>query len=153
MIIIWTPDILFLFFFPLWHISDDVITWKRFPRYMPFVRGIHRLPAVYPHKGPVARTSYVSFDVSLNKLLYKQHSGWWFQTPRGSCDVIVMERVIFKTGIFLIVFFQFRSRCGVGRTVDYRFITTWFFYIYTARLNHSVTMKSIQNRLFENIPS
>ena len=30
---------------------DDVIKWKRFPRYWPFVRGIHRSPVNSPHKG------------------------------------------------------------------------------------------------------
>ena len=30
---------------------DDVIKWKHFPRYWPFVRGIHRLPVNSPHKG------------------------------------------------------------------------------------------------------
>ena len=30
---------------------DDVIKWKHFPRYWPFVRGIHRSPVVSPHKG------------------------------------------------------------------------------------------------------
>ena len=30
---------------------DDVITWKHFPRYWPFVRGIHRSPVNSPHKG------------------------------------------------------------------------------------------------------
>ena len=29
---------------------DDVIKWKHFPRYWPFERGIHRLPANSPHK-------------------------------------------------------------------------------------------------------
>ena len=29
----------------------DVIKWKRFPRYWPFVRGIHRSPMTSPHKG------------------------------------------------------------------------------------------------------
>ena len=33
----------------LWH--DDVIKWKNFPRYWPFVRGIHRPPGNSPHKG------------------------------------------------------------------------------------------------------
>ena len=32
-----------------WH--DDVIKWKHFPRYWPFVRGIHRSPVNSPHKG------------------------------------------------------------------------------------------------------
>ena len=36
------------------HISaprDDVIKWKHFLRYWPFVRGIHRSPVNSPHKG------------------------------------------------------------------------------------------------------
>ena len=31
--------------------NDDVIKWKHFPRYWPFVRGIHRSPVISPHKG------------------------------------------------------------------------------------------------------
>ena len=30
---------------------DDVIKWKHFSRYWPFVRGIHRSPVNSPHKG------------------------------------------------------------------------------------------------------
>ena len=30
---------------------DDVIKWKHFPRYWPFVRGIHRSPVNSPQKG------------------------------------------------------------------------------------------------------
>ena len=30
---------------------DDVIKWKHFPRYWPFVRWIHRSPVNSPHKG------------------------------------------------------------------------------------------------------
>ena len=30
---------------------DDVIKWKHFPRYWPFVRGTHRSPVNSPHKG------------------------------------------------------------------------------------------------------
>ena len=29
---------------------DDIIKWKHFPRYWPFLRGIHRLPVNSPHK-------------------------------------------------------------------------------------------------------
>ena len=35
------------FLFP----HDDVIKWKHFPRYWPFVRGIHRSPVNSTHKG------------------------------------------------------------------------------------------------------
>ena len=33
------------------HQHDDVIKWKHFPRYWPFVRGIHRSPVNSPHTG------------------------------------------------------------------------------------------------------
>ena len=33
------------------HTHDDVIKWKHFPRYWPFVRGIHRSPVKSPHNG------------------------------------------------------------------------------------------------------
>ena len=32
-------------------VHDDGIKWKHFPRYWPFVRGIHRSPVNPPHKG------------------------------------------------------------------------------------------------------
>ena len=35
------------------HLHDDVMAWKHFLRYWPFVRGIQRSPVNFPHKGPV----------------------------------------------------------------------------------------------------
>ena len=32
-------------------VHDEVIKWKHFPRYWPFVRGIHRSPMNSAHKG------------------------------------------------------------------------------------------------------
>ena len=44
-------DIMFQYT-PMSYLShDDVIKWKHFPRYWPFVRGIHRSPVTSPHKG------------------------------------------------------------------------------------------------------
>ena len=40
---------------------DDVMKWKSFPHYWPFVKGIHRWPVDSFRKGPVMRT----FDVPL----------------------------------------------------------------------------------------
>ena len=48
---------------------DDVIKWKHFPRYWPFVRGIHRSPMKSPHKG---QKLWCFFDLRPNKLLSKQ---------------------------------------------------------------------------------
>ena len=59
-----------------WH--DDVIKWKHFPRYWPFVRGTHR---GFPAQRPVTRRFDVFFDIHLNKRLSKQSWGWWFEAP------------------------------------------------------------------------
>ena len=56
---------------------------ETFPRYWPFVRGIHRLPD-FPAQRPVTRSFDVSFDLRLNKRLRKQSWGWWFETPSRS---------------------------------------------------------------------
>ena len=63
-----------------YHNYDDVIKWKHFPRYWPYVRGIHRSPVNSPHKRPVTRSLDVFFDLRLNKRLRKQSRGCWFET-------------------------------------------------------------------------
>ena len=45
---------------------DDVIKWKHFPLYWPFVRGIHR--------SPVTRSFDVFFDLHLNKRQFKLYT-------------------------------------------------------------------------------
>ena len=62
-----------------YHEHDDVIQWKHFPHYWPFVRGIHRSP-----QRPVTRSFDVFIDLHLNKRLCKQSWGWWFKTPLRS---------------------------------------------------------------------
>ena len=64
---------------------DDVIKWKYFPRYWPFVRGIHRSPVNSPHKSQ-CRGALMFFLVcaSIKKGLSKQSWGWRFQTPTCS---------------------------------------------------------------------
>ena len=56
---------------------DDVIKWKHFPRYWPFVRGIHRPPVNLLAQRTVTRSFAVFFDLRLNKLLSEQSRSWW----------------------------------------------------------------------------
>ena len=56
---------------------DDVIKWKHFPRYWPFVQGIHRSPVT---QRPMTRGFDVFLGQHLNKRLSKQSRGWWFET-------------------------------------------------------------------------
>ena len=62
----------------LWQ-HDDVIKWKHFPRYWPFVREI-TAPGEFPTQRPVTRSFDFFFDLRLNKRLSKQSWGWWFET-------------------------------------------------------------------------
>ena len=58
-------------------IQDDIIKWKHFPRYWPFVRVIHQSPVNYPHKGHAGTQRFdVFFDLRPNKRLIKQWRGW-----------------------------------------------------------------------------
>ena len=58
---------------------DDVIKWKHFLRYWPFVRGIHRSPVNSPHKGRWRRALIFSLICALNKQWSKQSWDWWFE--------------------------------------------------------------------------
>ena len=66
---------------------DDVIKWKAFPRYWPFVLGIHRSPVNYPHKGQWRGALMLSCICALNKRL-NQSWGWWLRRHRAHYDVI-----------------------------------------------------------------
>ena len=65
-----------------WH--DDVIQCKHFPRYWPFVRGIHRSPVNSTHTGQWRGALMFSLICVLNKRLSKRSWGWWFETPPRS---------------------------------------------------------------------
>ena len=57
---------------------DDVIKWKHFLRYWPFVREIHWW---FPSQRPATRTFDIFFDLRLNKRLSEQSKRWLFETP------------------------------------------------------------------------
>ena len=73
---------------------DDVIKWKYFPCYRPFVP----VNGEFPAQRPVPRNSYVFFDLRLNKRLSKQSWGWWFETLsrplwRHCNDILSFQRI------------------------------------------------------------
>ena len=71
-------------------IHDDVVRWKHFPRYWPFVRGIHQWPANSPHKvrwyGALRflMLFVLFFYLHLNKRLSKLSRRRWLETPSRS---------------------------------------------------------------------
>ena len=75
----------------LWNWHDDVIKWKHFPRYWPFVRGIHLSPVNSPHKGQWRGALMFS-------LIFAWMNGWVNTREAGDLrcyhahyDVLVME--------------------------------------------------------------
>ena len=111
-ICLWLPEII------LHH--DDVIKWKHFPRYWPFVRGIHRSPVT---QKPVTRSFDVFFVLRPNKRLSKQSWGWWFEMPsrplwrhRNDIQMIGRSRCFnvahFVGSLFSGTIHAIISRCG-----------------------------------------
>ena len=70
-------------------INDEVIKWKHFPRYWPFVRGNHRSPGEFLAQRAVTRSFKVYFDLRLNRRLRKHSWDWWLRRYRAHYDVIV----------------------------------------------------------------
>ena len=83
----------------IWH--DDVIKWKHFPRYWPFVRGIYRSPVNSPHKGHWRGALIFS-------LIYSWINGWVNNREAGDLrrhrayyDVTVMVSSQWQKDTFL----------------------------------------------------
>ena len=74
---VWYDTCIHIFGDAYWY--DDVIKWEHFPRYWPFVRGIHR-SGEFPSQRPVMRNFDVFFDRCLNKRSSKQSRRRWLAT-------------------------------------------------------------------------
>ena len=88
----------------------ECIKWKHFPRYWPFVRGIHRSPVNSPHKGQWRRALVFSLICAwINGWVNNREAGD-FRRHRDHFDVIVMEKsslyiprlrvIVHKTSVF-----------------------------------------------------
>ena len=105
---------------------DDVIKWKHFPRYWPFVRGITRSPMKSPHKGQGREALMLS-------LICAQINGWVnnrevgdLRRHRTNYDVTVMSLNISSSHnvvlYCLVFFFKFcRRRVGIWA----KFLNGW----------------------------
>ena len=75
---------------PMSHCHDDVIKWKYFPRYWPFVQGIHRSLVNSPHKGQWRGALMFSLICAwINRWVNNREAGD-LRRHRFHYDVIVM---------------------------------------------------------------
>ena len=92
--------------FPWQH--DDVIKWKHFPRYWPFVRGIHRSPVNSPHKGQWRGALMFSLICArINDWVNNREAGDW-RRRLAHYDVTVMKGPAMRKafpchGVFMIM--------------------------------------------------
>ena len=73
---------------------DDVIKWKHFPRYWPFVRGIHRWPVNFPHKGQWRGALIFSLICAWTNCWVNNRVAGDLRRHCTHYDVIVMIRLI-----------------------------------------------------------
>ena len=73
-------------------VHDDVIKWKRFPRYWPFVRGIHRSPVNSSHKGQWRGALMFSLICAWINGWVNNHKAGDLRRYRAHYDVTVMMR-------------------------------------------------------------
>ena len=73
---------------------DDVVKWIHFPRYWPFVRGIHRWPVNSPHKGQWRGALMFSLiSVWINDWVNNREAGD-LRRHRGHYGVTVMMHTV-----------------------------------------------------------
>ena len=115
-----------------WDIHDDVIEWKHFPRYWPFVRGIHRSPVNSPHKGQWRGAMMFSVICAwINSWVNNREAGD-LRRHRAHYDVIVMTKKCLKyfskevlNNISLIIYTNFYRCYTFGGQYSLRRILLW----------------------------
>ena len=79
-----------------WPPDDDVIKWKHFPRYYPFVRGILPSPVNSPHKGQWRQALMFSLICAgINGWINNREAGD-LRRHRAHYDVTVMDKLFIK---------------------------------------------------------
>ena len=91
---------------------DDVIKWKNFPRYWPFVRGIHRSPVNSPHKGQWRGALIFSLICAwINVWVNNREAGGL----RCHCvhydDIVMIGSVFHNRNDNMIIFLKYTRKC------------------------------------------
>ena len=95
---------------------DDVIKWKHFLRHCPFVRGIHRSPVDFPHKGQWRPALMFSLICAWANVWTNKRDAGDLRRYRAHYDVIVMlSRVITHTPTHALHAFSWSLRFDLRR--------------------------------------
>ena len=92
---------------------DAVIKWKHYPRYWPFVRGIHRSPVNSPHKGQWRGALIFSLIyVWINDWENNREAGD-LKRYRAHCDVTVMSLMLTLEYRLMVLMFCMKLTVGI----------------------------------------
>ena len=109
-------------------LHDNVIKWKHFPRYWPFVRGIHRSPINSPHKGQICGALMFSLICAWIHGSVNNRQAGDLRRHRAHYDVTVMESLVTYRR------FSVNTACiptcvaEIGRA-DFTHIFIWFYFM------------------------
>ena len=88
---------------------DDVIKWKHFPRYWPFVRGIHRSAVNSPNKGQWRGALMSSLIWAWTTAWVNNRESGDLRRHRSHFDVIVVLRFVMELLCYTYLTFLFTS--------------------------------------------
>ena len=109
---------------------DDVIKWKHFPNYWPFVRGIHRSPVNSPHKGQWrGALTFSLICVWINGWVNNREAGD-LRRCRAHYDVIVTWNYFAGVSEAILTNVDKVTHCGLvtpyeGRDLDQHWFSEW----------------------------
>ena len=117
---------------------DDVIKWKRFPRYWSFVQEIHRSPVNSSNKGQRRTRNFdVCVDLRLRKRLSK-HSGYlWF----ANFDVTAMYEGTIAPVAHLSLKICEKKTCSVHELL---------IHLLLRKTSHFTNTDYVQNKIWRN---
>ena len=80
---------------------DDVIKWKHFPHYWPYVRGIHRSPVNSPHKGQWCGALMFILICAWLDAWVNNHKARYLRCHRAHYDIIVISYKLSTTAWYI----------------------------------------------------
>ena len=131
----------------LWNclqVHDDVFKWKHFPRYWPFVRGIHRSTVNSPHKGQWRGALMFSSVHPMIIRLSKQSWGWRFETLSRSLWLMMRSTLVQVMAGLRLAIGHYWNQCCISSIKSYAKLIiggSMHRYTYLQLLTGSTTMK------------
>ena len=134
----------------MWPQQDDVIKWKHFPRYWPFVRGTHRSPMISPHKGQWRGTLIFSLICAwINCWVnnreagdLRSHRAHYDVTVMSSCFSYAMDRGIRCNWFRPLVSIEFENKT---KTIDTQSTLYYLKTLLKCRCNNTIAWYGVRN--------